>query len=62
MALNPEHERLREQYLIALIEATLPLQQAAQDREITLELLIAAAELLQRRLRAELDEFRQEKD
>ena len=56
---QPLHD-LRERYLLALIEATFPLQQQGPDREVTLELLIDAARMLQEHLEAELAELRQE--
>lgn len=59
MALSPEHERTREQFFIALAEATVPLKQGP-DREVTLELLIEAAQMLRDHLEAELSELRQE--
>ena len=57
---NKEREALRERFLIALVEATYPLQQEAQDREVALEVLIEAADLLKDRLEKELEEFRLE--
>ena len=39
IALTKEQEQLREQYLIALAEATFPIKERAQDLELTLELL-----------------------
>jgi hypothetical protein len=60
MSLNEEQQRLRERFVIALIEATFPLQQGTADREVTLELLIEAADLLKRHLQKELEEFRGE--
>ncbi len=58
---SEEHRQLREQFVIALIEATYPLQQqGAADPEVTLELLIEAAGLLKEHLEAELDELRAE--
>lgn len=57
-----EQEKRRERYLIALIEATLPLQQQTDDREINLELLIEAAESLKQHLQSELQELREEAD
>ena len=60
MGRNEEQAELRERYLVALVEATYPLQQGAQDREYTLGLLIEAAELLKDRLQRELEELRLE--
>jgi hypothetical protein len=60
MDLPEQRAQLRERYVIALIEATGPLQQAAEDPEVTLELLIEAADLLKQHLQAELEEHREE--
>ena len=57
-----EQQNLRERFVIALVEATYPLQQEGDDREITLELLIEAAEQLKDRLQKELEELREEAD
>jgi hypothetical protein len=62
MDLTEEHRQLRERFLLALIEATFPLQQGAADPEITLELLIQAAGLLKEHLQKELQELREEAD
>ena len=62
MTLTPEQQRLREQYLIALAEATFPLKERAEDLEVTLELLIDAAGMLRQHLREELAEMRVEQD
>ena len=62
MKLSPEQEQLREQYVIALLQATFPLQQQATDREVTIELLIEAAELLKTRLQHELEQLRSEQE
>lgn len=62
MQLTREQQQLREQYVIALIEATCPLQKQATDREVTLELLIEAADLLKEHLEKELEEIREEQD
>jgi len=56
-----EQKDRRERFLLALIEATFPLQQGP-DREVTLELLIDAADMLKEHLEAELAELRQESD
>jgi hypothetical protein len=58
MDANEQREQLRERYVIAMIEATLPVQATAQDREVTLEVLIEAAELLKQHLQRELEEHR----
>jgi hypothetical protein len=60
MDLTEEHKQLRERYVIALIEATSPLQEEAADPEVTLELLIQAADLLKEHLQKELEELREE--
>ena len=62
MELSEETRQLRERYLLALIEATYPLQEGSADPEITLELLIQAAGLLKEHLEAELEELRSEQD
>lgn len=59
---TPAQQQLREQYVITLVQATLPLQQAARDPEVTLELLIEAADILKDRLEAERAELHQEQD
>ncbi len=61
MDLSPEVLKLREQFFTAMVEATAPLQ-GGPDREITLQALIAAAELLSERFARELEELRQESD
>jgi hypothetical protein len=61
MERTQEQKDRRERFLLALIEATFPLQQGA-DRELTLELLIEAAGMLKEHLEAELAELRQESD
>lgn len=53
-------KQLREQYVIALLQSTFPIQERAADREVTLELLIEAADILKERLQGELDELRTE--
>lgn len=62
--MTPTEQQLktRERYVLALIEATLPLQQASQDTEVTLELLIQASDLLKQHLQKELEERRGEQD
>ncbi len=62
LILTKEQQKLREEYLIALAEATFPLKEKAEDLEVTLELLIEAAGMLQDHLREELAEFRVEQD
>jgi hypothetical protein len=58
MPTDEQRQQLRERYVIALIEATAPLQQQAEDAEVTLELLIEAADLLEQHLQQELEAFR----
>jgi hypothetical protein len=60
MELTGEQKQLRERYVIALIEATYPLQEGSADPEVTLELLIQAAGLLKEHLQKELEELREE--
>ena len=62
MNLTEERQQLRERYLIALIEATYPLQQQSADPEVTLELLIQAASMLTQHLQKELEKRREEQD
>jgi hypothetical protein len=60
MELTREQQQLRESYVIALIEAVAPLQEKARDPEVTLELLIEAAEMLKEHLQNELKGLREE--
>jgi len=62
MDLTPEQKQLREKFVIALIEATYPLQKGSSDPEVTLELLIQAADMLKEHLQQELEELREESD
>jgi len=62
MDLTKDQKQLRESYVISLIEATLPLQRAAADEEVSLELLIQAADLLKEHLQSKLEELREESD
>ncbi|MBI3409910.1 MAG: hypothetical protein HY040_16345 [Planctomycetes bacterium] len=62
MNLTEEQKQLRERYVLALIEATYPLQDAATDPEVSMELLIEAAEMLKTHLQNELAELREEQD
>lgn len=59
MTLSQAEQELRERFVQAMIEATFPLQQGA-DQEVTLQALIGAAELLKKRFEEELAELRQE--
>ena len=62
MAADTKRSELSERYLLALIEATFPLQKEAEDPEVSLEALIEAADLLKQQLQKELQEWRQEQD
>jgi hypothetical protein len=62
MELNAEQEALREQYVIALLKAAIPIQEGSSDREVTMELLVEAADIFKDRIRQELDELRMEDD
>jgi len=62
MKWSTEQEQLREQYVIALMQATFPLQEKTTDRQVTMELLIEAADILKDRLQEELKELRTEQD
>jgi len=59
MPLSQAVQRLRDQFVKALLAAALPLQQGP-DREVTLEALIEAAGILRERFEQELAELRQE--
>ncbi len=59
MDLSPQQRQLRDRFLQALLEATLPLQ-GGPDPELTLEMLIEAAGLLKEHLEHELEEIRLE--
>ena len=59
MSLSPAERELRDQFFTALLEATYPLQ-AGPDREVALEALIEATEMLRERFEQELAELRQE--
>jgi len=60
MDVTEEQKRLRERFVLALIEATYPLKEGSKDPEVTLELLVQAAELLKQHLQGELEEIRLE--
>ena len=62
MNLTDEQKRVLERYVIALVEATYPLQKGAKDPEVNLELLIQAADMLKEHLQSELAELREEQD
>jgi hypothetical protein len=61
MTPSPAEQKLRDQFVKAMLEATFPLQKSS-DQEVTLQPLIQAAQLLQERFAQELDELRQESD
>ncbi len=60
MDLTDQQAKLRERFLLVMLEATHPLQQGAADPELTLELLIQAADQLKEHLQKELEELRSE--
>lgn len=60
MNLTREQQQLREKYVIALLEAAQPFQKDAADPELTMELLIQAAEMVRDHLQAQLNELREE--
>ena len=57
-----EQEILRDRILISWLQTTLPLREQSTDPEVTLELLVEAAEKVKDHLQSELDQFRTEKD
>lgn len=59
MDLPSDQQQTRERFLIALLEAAIPLKRGP-DPELTLELLIQAAALLRNHLEQELQELREE--
>jgi hypothetical protein len=59
MDLPPDQRQLRERFFTTLLEATFPLK-TGPDPEVTLELLIQAADMLREHLERELEEIRQE--
>ena len=59
MDLPPEQRQLRERFFTALLEATFPLK-SGPDPEVTLEVLIQAADMLREHLEQELEEIRLE--
>ena len=61
MVITKQERDLRDHFFTAMAEATAPLQDG-EDREITLQALIRAAEMLKERFEQELDELRQEAD
>jgi hypothetical protein len=61
MPLSQAARQLRDQYVKALLDASLPLQKSA-DVEVALEALIEAAQIVKDKLEQELAELRQETD
>jgi hypothetical protein len=61
MVISQTERDLQHQFFTAMAESTAPLQDG-NDREITLQALIRAAEMLKERFEQELDELRQESD
>ena len=61
MTMTQDERELRDRFFTAMVEATGPLQDGP-DREVTLQALIRAAEMLKERFEQELDELRQEAD
>jgi hypothetical protein len=61
MELSQAEQQLTHQLFMAMLEAAFPLQ-AGPDREVTLQALIRAAEMLRERFERELEELRQESD
>ncbi len=59
MELTLAQQRAREGFLLALLDALIPLKRGP-DPELTLELLIQAAGMLKEHLEKELEELRQE--
>ena len=56
---SQDRQQLREQFFLTLAQAVLPLKEGP-DPELTLEVLIEAANLLREHLESELAELRQE--
>jgi hypothetical protein len=61
MQLTQAERELDERFLIAMLQATEPLQEGL-DHEVTLQALIRASEMLKERFEQELAELRQEAD
>ena len=59
MDLSPEQRQTQQRFFTALLEATYPFQ-PGPDPEVTLELLIGAADMLKQHLEHELEEIRLE--
>jgi hypothetical protein len=61
MTMTQSERELRDRIFTAMVESTATFQDGA-DREINLQALIRAAEMLKERFEQELDELRQEAD
>jgi hypothetical protein len=61
MELSQTQQQLTHDFFMAMLESTFPLQ-TGPDREVTLQCLIRAAEMLRERFEQELEELRQESD
>ena len=59
MSLDAQQKQLRDRLFTAMVEATLPLK-PGDDPELTLELLIEAAQMLVQHSERELEELRLE--
>jgi len=62
MELTKEQQELRERFVLKLIETTIRLKKGSPDPEVTLDLLIQAADLLMQHLLKEREELREEQD
>lgn len=62
MERTKEQNQLLERFVLVLIDAVRPLQQGVTDPELTLELLIEAADQLKEHLQKDLQELREESD
>jgi hemerythrin-like domain-containing protein len=62
MELTKEQQQLRERFVLSLIETTIRLKKGSTDPEVTLDLLIQAADLLKQHLLKEREELREEQD
>jgi hypothetical protein len=58
MERSREQLELRGRFFRAFIDATYPMQEELQDREVTLELMIEAADMLKESLENELEQIR----
>lgn len=60
MSLSATEQQLRDRFFHDMLQSTFPLQEEGPDREVTLQALIAAAEMLRDRFEQELAELRVE--